>query len=112
RRRERAPTGGVRRVREDHVEPPRVADLGLDVVIRRERGREIGDVPEAVAEADVLREVGRVGEASLASPVVLYLQARGAGHEVDVVAAELRVGSALAVVERERARGGFERFLD
>ena len=64
----------LRRVREDHVEPPRVADLGLDVVVRRERGREVRDVLEAVAEADVLREVGRVREARLAGPVVLDLQ--------------------------------------
>ena len=71
-----------------------------------------GDVLEAVAEADVLGEVGRVGEARLAGPVVEDLQAARAGHEVDAVAAELRVGLAVAVVERERAGRGRDRRLD
>ena len=34
------------------------------------------------------------------------------GHEVDAVAAEVGVGHAVAVVERERARGGGDRGLD
>jgi hypothetical protein len=55
------------RVRQDEVEAPRVGDLRLDVVVRRERRREVRDVLEAVAEPDVLDEVRRVREA--ASPV-------------------------------------------
>ena len=39
------------RVRQDEVQPPRVGDLGLDVVVRRERGREVRDVLEAVARS-------------------------------------------------------------
>ena len=50
-----------------------------------------GMLVEAVAEADVLDEVGRVREPGLAGPVVQDLQAGRARDEVDAVAAEVGV---------------------
>ena len=52
---------------------------------------------EAVGEADVLDEVGRVREADLAGPMVQRLEARRARDEVDAVAAEVGVRLAVAV---------------
>ena len=99
-------TTGLLRVGQAHVEPPRVRHLGLDVVVRRERRGQVRDVRQAVGEADVLDEVGRVGEARLAGPMVEDLEAARAGHEVDPIAAEVGVRVALAVVQDERARRG------
>ena len=92
------------RVGQGQVEAPRVGHPGLDVVVGRERRRQVGDVREAVGEPDVLDEVGRVRQAGLAGPVVEDLQAGRAGHEVDAVAAEVGVRLAVPVVEHERRR--------
>ena len=67
---------------------------------------------QAVAEPDVLDEVGRVGQACLAGPVVEDLQAAGAGHEVDAIAADVRVGLAVAIEEPERIGGAGDGALD
>ena len=69
-------------------------------------------MPKAIGEADVLDEVGRVGQARLAGPVIQDAQPARAGHEVDPVAAEIRVRVAVAVVQDERGRGGREGPLD
>ena len=66
------------RVRQGHVQAPGVGHAGLDVVVGREGRGEVRDVGEAVAEPDVLDEVGRVREARLAGPVVEHLEARRA----------------------------------
>ena len=63
-----------------------------------------GDVLEAVGQPDVLDEVGRVGQARLAGPVVEDAQPARARHEVDPVAAEVGVRVAVAVVQHERRR--------
>ena len=102
---ERARDDRLLRVRQRHVQAPRVGHLRLDVVVGREGRREIGDVLEAVGQADVFDEVGRVREADLAGPVVEHLEPGRARHEVDAVAAEVGVRAAVAGVERERARG-------
>ena len=67
---------------------------------------------EAVGDADVLDEVGRVREADLAGPVVEDLEAGRARDEVDAVATEVGVRLAVAGVERERARGVRDGALD
>ena len=59
---------------------------------------------EAVGQADVLDEVGRVRQAGLAGPVVEDLEPRRARHEVDPVTAEVGVRVPGAVVERECLR--------
>ena len=100
------------RVGQGHVQPPGVRDLGLDVVVGRERRREVRDVGEPVGQPDVLDEVGRVREARLAGPVVEDLEPGRAGHEVDAVAAEVGVRLAVPVVQDERARRGRDRRLD
>ncbi len=100
------------RVGQDHVEAPRIGDLRLDVVVRRERRREIGDVREPITQPDVLDEVRGVREPHLARSVVHRLQARRAGHEMDAVLPEVGVGEAVAVVEDERARGRLDGRLD
>ena len=100
------------RVRQRHVQAPGVGHLRLDVVVGRERRREVGDVLEAVGEADVLDEVGRVRQADLAGPVVEPLEPGRARHEVDPVAAEVGMRVAVAVVEHERRRGAGDRALD
>ena len=100
------------RVRQDHVQAPGIGHLGLDVVVGREGRREIRDVVEPVADPDVLDEVGRVGEACLAGPVVEHLQPGRARHEVDPVAAQVRVRVAVAVVQGERLRGIGDRPFD
>src|SRR3990170_1803017 len=48
------------------VKAPGVRDADFDVVVGGERGREVGDVAEAVGEPDVLHEVGRAGQPDLA----------------------------------------------
>ena len=60
---------------------------------------------QAVAQADVLDEVGRVGQAGLAGAVVEHAQAARAGHEVDAVPAEVGERVAVPVVQHERGRG-------
>ena len=90
------------RVGQGHVEAPRVRDVGLDVVVGREGRGQVRDVGQAVGEPDVLDEVGRVGEAGLAGPVVEDLEAGRARHEVDAVAADVGVRLAGAVVQQER----------
>src|SRR3990170_4451678 len=61
------------RVRQDEEEPPGVGHGDLDVVVRRERRREIGDVLETVGEPDVLDEVRGCRQADLARPMVGHL---------------------------------------
>ena len=75
---ERARDDRLVRVGQGHVEAPRVRDAGLDVVVGREGRGEVRDVGQAVAEPDVLDEVGRVREARLAGPVVEHLEPRRA----------------------------------
>ena len=58
---------------------------------------------EAVGEADVLDEVGRVREADLAGPVIEHLEPRRARDEVDAIPAEVGVRVAVAVEQRERS---------
>ena len=67
---------------------------------------------KAVAQADVLDEVGRVGQAGLAGAVVEHAQAARAGHEVDAVSAEVGERVAVPVVQHERGRGVAHGTLD
>ena len=55
-------------------------------------------------DAHVFDEVGRVRQARLAGPVVEDLQPGRPGHEMDAVAAQVRMRVAVTVVEREGLR--------
>jgi hypothetical protein len=109
---ERPRHDGLLRRRQAHVEPPGVRDLRLDVIVGRERRGEVGDVLEPVTQPRVLDEVAGVREPSLVRAVVENLQAARGGHEVHVVAAELGVGLAVAIVERDGLRGALDRLVD
>ena len=67
---------------------------------------------EAVAQARVLDEIGRVRQARFAAAVVLDLQAARSWHVVNIVAADLRVRIAIAVMQRERLRRAFDCRID
>ena len=67
---------------------------------------------QAVAEPDVLHEVGRVRQAHLARPMVEDLQPARAGHEVDAVAADVGMRVAVAVVEPEGLGGAGDGSFD
>ena len=109
---ERARHDRLVRVGQGHVQPPRVRDLRLDVVVGRERRGEVRDVGEPVGQPDVLDEVRRVRQARLAGPMVEDLEPGRAGHEMDPVAAEVGVRLAGPIEQDERARRGRDRSLD
>jgi len=58
-------------------------------------------VIEAVTQARVLDEIGRVRQTRFATSMVLDLQTAGSGYVVNVVAADLRVRITVAIKQRE-----------
>ena len=75
--------------------------MRLDILVGRERGCQVGDVVETVAEARIFDKVGRVGQACFPAAVILDFQATGPRHEMHVVAADLGKRLAIAIMQRE-----------
>jgi hypothetical protein len=69
-----------------------------------ERGGQVGDMLQPIAQPRVLDEIARVGRARLVRAVVKDLQAARSGHEVHPVAAQGGVRLPGAVVQCELAR--------
>jgi hypothetical protein len=96
--------------RQHHVQPPGVGDILRDVA-GNERGRKIRDVLEPIGDLHVLDEVLRVPLADLLGLPVEDPESGGRGNEVHPVSFESGVRIAVAIVERDGARGGRERVL-
>jgi hypothetical protein len=55
-----------------------------------------------------LDEIGRIGQPGLARAVIENFQTAGTRDEIDVVAAQFRVGRAVPIIKRKAGRRGFD----